>query len=127
MKYWNGHIIMEDVEWKDLDGIWDEMLELFFKETKQYRDEPESIRVVIEENKIDLKHNRKPEGFNREGKMRIVVPRSDKKEFYIYRGVYSDDVRLTTEKISRFLAKKGIKHGVEWNDMLLFKIKKRRR
>ena len=127
MKYWNGHIVMETAEWKDLEGVWDEMLELFFRETKQFRDNPENIRVIIAENSIDIKHNRKPEGFNREGKMRIVVPISDKREFFIYRGVYSDEVRVVTEKISKFLAEKGIKHTVEWNDMRLFHIKKRRR
>ncbi len=126
-KYWNGHIIMENVEWKDLDGIWGDMLTMFLEETKQFRDNPEMIRIIVEENRIDIKHNRKPEGFNREGRMRIVVPISNKKEFYIYRGVYSDDVRVITEKISNFLAEKGIKHQVEWNDMLLFKLKKRRR
>ena len=127
MKYWNGHIIMENVEWKDLEGVWEEMLEMFFKETKQFGDDPEMVRVIIEENRIDIKNNRKPEGFNREGKMKIVVPLSGKREFYIYRGVYSDDVRVITEKISRYLAKKGIKHRVEWNDMLLYTMKKRRR
>ncbi|NPA75407.1 MAG: hypothetical protein GXO25_04940 [Euryarchaeota archaeon] len=127
MKYWNGHIVMEDVEWKDLDGIWDKMLEMFFQDSKQFRDNPDMIKVIIKENMIDISHNRKPEGYNREGKMRIVVPISDKHEFYVYRGVYSDDVRVLTEKISKFLTKNKIKHTVEWNDMMLFKIKKRRR
>ncbi len=127
MKYWNGHIIMEDVEWKDLDGVWEDILRMFFKETKQFRENPEMIDIVIRENEIDIKNNRKPEGFNREGKMRIVVPISDKKEFYVYRGVYSDDVRVITEKISKILSEREIKHNYEWNDMLLFKIKKRRR
>ena len=127
MKYWNGHIVMKKVDWKDLEGTWCEMIEMFLQETKQFRDNPENIKVIVEENRIDIKNNRKPEGYNREGKMRIVVPRSDKKEFFIYRGVYSDDVRVITEKISKFLAEKGVKHSVEWNDMLLFKLKKRRR
>lgn len=127
MKYWNGHIVMDNVDWKDLDGIWDEMLDLFFHSTGQFRDNPDMIRVVIKENQMDIKSNRKPEGYNREGKMRIVVPLSKKHEFFVYRGVYSDDVRLITENISSFLAKKEIKHTVDWNDMLLFKIKKRRR
>ncbi len=127
MKYWNGHIITELKEWKELEGVWDGLLELFFKETKQFRDNPDNIKVVIEENNIDIKHNRKPEGFNREGKMRIVVPKRDKVEFYVYRGVYSDDVRVITEKLSKYLAENGIKHKVEWNDMILFSMKKRRR
>lgn len=127
MKYWNGHIMMEVGEWKDLEGIWEDMLRYFFQETKQFKDNPEMIDIVVDENRIDIKHNRKPEGFNRDGKMRIVVPMSDKREFFIYRGVYNDEVRVVTEKISGFLAKHDIKHSVEWNDMMLFKIKKRRR
>jgi len=127
MKYWNGHIIMDRISWGELDGVWDEMLRMFFQATKQFRDDPEMIDILIFENMVDIKHNRKPEGFNRDGKMRIVVPISETPEFFVYRGVYNDDVRVVTEKISEFLAKKGIKHSVEWNDMLLFKIKKRRR
>jgi hypothetical protein len=114
-------------KWKDLEPVWDEMLRLFFEETRQFRDEPEKVDIIVYENMVDIKNDRKPEGFNREGKMRIVVPLSDKREFYIYRGVYSDDIRVITEKISKFLAEKGIKHRVEWNDMMLYHMKKRRR
>ncbi len=127
MKYWNGHIVMDVKSWKELSGVWEEMLEMFLVETKQFRDNPEMIKIVVEENRIDVKHNRKPEGFNREGRMRLVVPLSNRREFFIYRGVYNDEVRVITEKISKFLAEKGVKHTVEWNDMLLFKMKKRRR
>lgn len=127
MKIWNSHIIIEGAEWKDLEKVWGDMLQLFFQYSRQFVDEPEMRELIIEENLVDLKHNRKPEGFNREGKMRIVVPLSNKREFFIYRGVYSDDVRVVTEKISSFLARNGIKHKVEWNDMLLYEMKKRRR
>ena len=127
MRYWNGHIILEGVEWKDLKDIWGGMLQLFFKETRQFIDEPEIIEVIIKENMIDIAHNRKPEGFNRDGRMKIVIPLSGKREFFVYREAYSDEVRVVTEKISKFLGEKGIKHHVEWNDMLLYKIKKRRR
>ena len=128
MKIWNSHIIIDrGIEWKDLEPIWGDMLQLFFQYSRQFIDEPETRELIIEENLIDLKHNRKPEGFNREGKMRIVVPLSNNREFFIYRGVYSDEVRVVTEKISSFLARNGIKHRVEWNDMLLYEMKKRRR
>ncbi len=127
MRYWNGHIILEGVEWKDLKDVWGEMLRFFFKETRQFMEEPEMAEVIIRENMIDISHNRKPEGFNRDGRMRIVIPLTNKREFFVYREAYSDEVRVVTEKISKFLGEKGIKHRVEWNDMLLYKIKKRRR
>jgi len=128
MKIWNSHIIMEKgTEWKDLEDLWEDVLRLFFQHSRQFSDEPEVIDVIIEENLVDLKHNRKPEGFNRDGKMRIVVPLTNRCEFYIYRGVYSDEIRVVTEKISSFLARNGIRHRVEWNDMLLYEMKKRRR
>ena len=127
MRYWNGHITMEDVEWKDLKDVWGDMLRFFFKETRQFIDDPETIEVIVKENMIDISHNRKPEGFNREGRMRIVIPLSNRREFFVYREAYSDEVRVITEKISKFLGERGIKHSVEWNDMLLYKIKKRRR
>ncbi len=128
MKIWNSHIILDrSIKWKDLEPVWGDMLRLFFEETRQFRDEPEQIDVIVHENMVDIKNNRKPEGFNRDGRMRIVVPLSDKREFFIYRGVYSDEVRIVTESVSKFLAKNGIKHKVEWNDMLLYQMKKRRR
>ena len=128
MKIWNSHIIMDkNVKWKDLGNVWEDMLRMFFDETRQFRDEPEQIDIIVKENMVDIKNNRKPEGYNREGRMRIVVPISDKREFFIYRGVYSDEIRIVTEKVSKFLAEKGIKHKVEWNDMLLYHMKKRRR
>jgi len=128
MKIWNSHIIMEkNVKWKDLENVWEEMMRMFFEETRQFRDDPEQIDIIVEENMVDIKNNRKPEGFNRDGRMRIVVPMSDKREFFIYRGVYSDEIRTITEKVSKFLAEKGIKHRVEWNDMMLYQMKKRRR
>ncbi len=128
MKIWNSHIILEkNLEWKGLEPVWGDMLRLFFEESRQFRDDPEQIDIIVEENMVDIKNNRKPEGYNREGRMRIVVPISDKREFFIYRGVYSDEIRTVTEKVSKFLAENGIKHKVEWNDMMLYKMKKRRR
>ncbi len=128
MKIWNSHIILnKGVKWKSMEPVWGDMLRMFFEETRQFTDEPEERDVIIQENMVDIMHNRKPEGFNRDGKMRIVVPLSDRIEFFIYRGVYSDEVRVITEKVSKFLSEKGIKHRVEWNDMLLYQMKKRRR
>ncbi len=127
MRYWNGHIILEGVEWKDLRDLWGDMLRLFFRESRQFLDEPETVEVIVWENMVDINHNRKPEGYNRDGRMKLVVPLSGNREFFIYRESYSDEVRIVTEKISEFLGKKGIKHSVEWNDMLYYRIKKRRR
>lgn len=127
MKIWNSHFMLKNYQWKDLEGVWGDMLRYFFKETRQFADEPEEADIIVEENMIDIKHNRKPEGFNREGRMKIVVPMSNKREFFIYRGVYSDEIRVVTEKISKFLAEKGIRHNIEWNDMKIFYMKKRRR
>ncbi len=128
MKIWNSHVIFDkSVQWKDLEDVWDDMLQLFFQHSRQFRDNEDAIKLIIEENMVDIRHNRKPEGFNREGKMRLVVPLSNRREFFIYRGVYSDEIRVVTEKVSSFLSKHGFKHKVEWNDMLLYEMKKRRR
>ena len=128
MKIWNSHIIFEkSVQWKDLGDVWDDMLHLFFEHSRQFRDDEDAVELIIEENMTDIRHNRKPEGFNREGRMSIVVPISDHREFFIYRGVYSDEIRVVTEKISSFRSSHGFKHKVEWNDMLLYEMKKRRR
>ena len=131
MKAWSGHIILEKgLQYKDLVPVYETMYEKFLTETRQTHDEePEYDRMLLRTNMMDLEKNRKPEGYNRLGKMRMVFPRKEAGpvEFYMYRQGRSTDVTKVTETISDLLRSKWMKHTVEWDSMLLLKAKKKRK
>ena len=49
------------------------------------------------------------------------------KEMIIYRGVPSEDIREITEKVQKILKNKKIKTTVDYDKMLLYDIRKRRK
>ncbi|MCK5292139.1 MAG: hypothetical protein KAR39_09025 [Thermoplasmata archaeon] len=97
----------------------------FLEETDQIpEDEPEYAEVLVEQNLLDLRNNRKPEGYNRSGNMRMMFPISDDVEFYFYGRGNDSEVPRITELVSKMLNKEGLKHDVEWDQMLLLEEKK---
>lgn len=80
----------------------------------------DGLEVLLEENLRDLRLNRKPEGYNREGSMRLIFPISDDVEFYIYGRGKTVEVARVTEQVSRVLQKYRLKHTIEWDRLLLF-------
>lgn len=131
MKAWSGHIILDkSLQYKDLVPVYESLYEKFLNETGQkHQEEPEYDKMLLRTNMMDLERNRKPEGYNRLGKMRMVFPRKEAGpvEFYLYRQGRSTEVTKVTENLSDFLRAKGIKHTVEWDSMLLLKARKRRK
>jgi hypothetical protein len=73
-----------------------------------------------------LKYNRKPEGFNRKGSVRMIFPIKDNEnvEFYIYDSTRSKDVNKIINTLSRLLIKRGYEHKVKWDQMSINKLKK---
>jgi hypothetical protein len=68
---------------------------------------------------MDIEKNRKPEGYNRRGRMKMVFPlRKIKKEFYIRADSKTTEVVRVTERLSKILKKGGIPHTVEWDKLL---------
>ncbi|MFQ6061469.1 MAG: hypothetical protein ACE5KV_09315 [Thermoplasmata archaeon] len=126
MKARSGHIKFDKkVKYSDLLPIYREIFERFLAETDQIPDlEPELTEVLLEQNFMDLRNNRKPEGYNRSGSMRMIFPISDEVEFYFYGRGKNTDVPRITELVSRMLKKEGLKHRVEWDRMLLYQRKK---
>ena len=58
--------------------------------------------------------------------MRMMFPISDDVEFYFYgRGGTDSEVPRITELVSKMLKKEGLKHEVEWDQMLLLEKKKK--
>lgn len=128
MKVRSGHLMFsKKVQFKDLIPVYKEMYMKFLEETNQVCEDPETTSAIIETNMLDLRNNRKPEGFNRVGNMRMIFPITDDSavQFYIYGQSKSADVARVTETISKFLQKKGFDHEVQWDRMLLYREKEK--
>lgn len=125
MRARSGHIKFDKkVRWKNLVPAFKPMFLKFLEETQQLPEDMESVEVLVEENLRDLRLNRKPEGYNREGAMRMVFPISNDVEFYIYGRGKTVEVARVTEQVSRVLQKYRLKHTIEWDKLLLFADKK---
>ncbi|MEW5937442.1 MAG: hypothetical protein AB1665_06465 [Candidatus Thermoplasmatota archaeon] len=122
MKVRSGHIIFDRyVKYKDLAPIFEDLYLQFLEQSGQMPEDPEITHMLIRENLMDLELNRKPEGFNRQGKMRLIFPiKKDRVEMYIYRfqhGAKNTDVAKVTEAMSELLTEKKLKHTLDWDIM----------
>jgi len=119
MKAESGHIVFKGkFKWKDLKSSFEEVLKAFLQETDQVPDEEDIFQMFLRINLMDLEKNRKPEGFNRRGRLRLVFPNTpDRKEMYIRSETKTAEVVRVTEKLSRMLKKAGIAHTVEWDQL----------
>ena len=122
MKARSGHFIFDKkVRYKDMASVFKPLFLKFLEETGQMPVEKDSVEVLVEENLRDLKKNRKPEGHNREGFMRMIFPIVPKGvSFYIYTRAKTTETVRVAESLSRVLAKHKLKHAVEWDKMLLY-------
>ncbi len=121
MRARSGHFTFaKKVRFADLEPVYRELFTLFLEESGQTRDDPEFMEIILEENLRDLRKDRKPEGFNREGTIRLIFPISDGVEFYIYSRSKGLEVPRVAEALSQFLRKKRLKHELTWDNLLLF-------
>ncbi len=129
MKVRSAHIKFErNVKYKDLAPIFEEMYTRFLDKSGQMPEEEEVLDTWIFENMNDLERNHKPEGFNRQGKMRMIFPIVNRGvEFYVYKhynASKTNDVVKVAESLSQFLNNKGFKHSVDWDQMEIHKMRK---
>lgn len=119
MKAEAGHIIFKDkFKYKDLQGVFEELMVAFLDETDQMPDEDEILQMFLRINMMDIEKNRKPEGYNRRGRMRLVFPLTKgKKQFYIRADSKTAETIRITERLSKILKKGGIPHTVEWDKL----------
>jgi hypothetical protein len=116
MRARSGHITFDKkVRWKNLVPAFRPLFLKFLEETQQLPEDMESVDVLIEENLRDLRNNRKPEGYNREGAMRMIFPISEQVEFYVYGRGKVLEVARVVEQLSRVLQKHRLKHTIEWD------------
>ena len=126
MKVRSGHLVFDrKVTFRQLLPVFRPMFLKFLEETQQFPEDPESLEVLLEENLRDLRRNRKPEGYNREGTMRLVFPITAKRiEMYVYSKTRTTDVPRVVEVMSRMLQKAKVKHAIEWDKLTLYQEKK---
>lgn len=119
MKAESGHIIFkEKFKYKDLQGVFDELLTTFLEETDQMPDEDEILQMFLRLNMMDIEKNRKPEGYNRRGRMKLVFPiTKGRKQFYIRADSKTTETVRITERLSKLLKKSGVAHTIEWDKL----------
>ena len=72
--------------------------------------------MFIQLNMADLEQDRKPEGYNRKGKYRLIFP-LDRMEFYLRTYTAKPpELRRTGEKIAEMLSTANVKYEVTEND-----------
>ncbi|MCG7840704.1 MAG: hypothetical protein MIO87_02210 [Methanomassiliicoccales archaeon] len=115
MKASSGHFVLNDqVEYRDIAEVFPDVLKLFLEETDQVPEDAEIMNMFLHLNQVELLNNRKPEGYNRKGRMRLIFPMT-RMEFYIKGSSKSGEVVRVTEKISKLLTRSGMDHELEWN------------
>jgi len=128
VKNWSGHIYFnDDFQWKDLEKAFPDIWEIIAGETKQNQEEAQYDQITLELNLAEIRNNKKPIGYIKDGaKYKMVFP-EDRKEMIIYRGMPSEDIKEITESISKILKNKKVKYQIEYDKMLLYEIRKRRK
>ncbi len=128
MKNWSGHIIFDEkFQWKDLEKPFPEIWEIISSRTKQNSEEIQYDQLDLYQNMEEIKNNKKPFGYIREGsRYRLLFP-AERKEMIVFRGILSEDLRDVVDEITRVLRAKKVKFTVEWDKMLLYEIRSRRK
>ena len=123
----SGHIkFKKGTKWKDLADSFPGMFHLFLEETGQKNDDELFDQMLLKQNMMCLDKNQKPEGYNRNNRVRLVFPITDRgPELYIYRATGSDDVVRITNRLSEYLEENDLEHKVEWDKMFLHELKGR--
>lgn len=120
MKVYSVHFILKGkTDYKDLEPVFPDILKMFLHEIGQTPEEEELLQMFIELNMIDIRQNRKPEGYNRKGKIRLVFP-MDRKEFYIKTYTKGTDLNRVAGNIAGILNAAGIKFDQKENDNIDF-------
>ena len=110
------------VKYSDLEKVFPDILNVIFFENNHFQnpEDEESREMFLQLNMYDLSQNRKPEGYNRKGKFRLVFP-TNRMEFYIRTNVAKPPETMAVgEKIKEILSTAGIKFQITENDEIAF-------
>ena len=120
MKVYSVNFLLEGkTPYKDLAPVFPDILKMLLEEIGQMPEEEEILQMLIDLNVSDLQQNRKPEGYNRKGKVRLVFP-MDRDEFYIKTYIKTQDLTHIADNISNMLTAAGVKFTTTQNDDVEF-------
>ncbi|UCE81415.1 MAG: hypothetical protein JSV94_03085 [Methanobacteriota archaeon] len=119
MKAQTGHIVFKgQFRYRNLSKSFEELLRAFLEETDQMPDEEDILQMFIRLNMMDITKNRKPEGYNRRGRMRLVFPLIEgRREMYVRADVKTTQVVRVTERLSKILKKAGVSHSIAYDQL----------
>ena len=106
-------------DYKDLAPVFPDILRSALVIADQVPEE-EELTMIIQLNLDDLEKNRKPEGYIRKARIRMVFP-LDRKEFYLQS--YNPkivDLGKIRETVSEILTRGGVSFDVTEDDDILF-------
>ena len=114
------HFILNDKsDYKDLAPIFEELLVSALTVADQVPD-AEELQMIVNMNVSDLSENRKPEGYIRKARIRMIFP-IDRKEFYFQSyNPKAVDLSKIKEGTSQILSKAGIGFEITEDDYILF-------
>ena len=115
MKVYSVNFLLKGkTPYKDLAPVFPDILKMLLEDIGQMPEEEEILQMLIDLNVADLEENRKPEGYNRKGKVRLVFP-MESNEFYIKTYSKSQDLSHIADNISNMLTAAGVKFSIEQN------------
>ena len=117
------HFILKDgSDYKDLAPVFPDILKSVLIRADQVPEE-EEFTMILNLNMDDLEQNRKPEGYIRKARVRIVFP-MDRKEFYVqsYSPKHVDLDKVKTS-VSSLLSGASVKFDVTEDDDIKFDLK----
>ncbi len=128
VKNWSVHFKFDSkFQWKKLEKAFPVLWEFMSAESKLNQEEQSYDTASLELNMREIKANRKPMGYIRDGaKFRLIFP-LDENEMILYRGFPVENLRETGDAVAKILKDKGIKFTTEYDKMLLQEIKSRKK
>ncbi len=128
VKNWSVHFKFDSkFLWKKLEKVFPELWELMSTESKLNQEEQSYDTAALELNMREIRANRKPIGYIRDGaKYRLLFP-AERNEMILYRGFPVENLREVGDIIAKSLKDRGIKFTIEYDKMLLQEIKSRKR
>jgi len=121
------HFILKgSSSYKDLAPVFEDILKFSLQAVDQMPEE-EEMEMILRLNLEDLERDRKPEGYLRKARIRIVFP-MDRKEFYIQS--YNSklvDLGLLSNHVKSVLSEAGIQFDYSEDDAITFDINPKKR
>ncbi|MBR6204115.1 MAG: hypothetical protein IKQ60_03505 [Candidatus Methanomethylophilaceae archaeon] len=116
MKIVSTHFVLKDgSDYKDLAPVFPDLLKALLEEIGQMPEEDDILQMYIALNLADLELNRKPEGYNRKGKVRLVFP-MERKEFYLKTYEKFNNLEKIVTRFKEILDDAGVRYEIPSDD-----------